>query len=225
MSERVSVVIPVHQGERFVAHAIETALAQDRPPDEVIVVDDGSTDDSGKIARAHPVHYIRQANAGVAAARNTGLEVATGDYIALLDQDDLWEPHKLRVQLTCLHERPDVGWVTCRTRWLLEPGTPMAPWMRPEWFEEPQYAFITSAMLARRCTFEIVGAFDTSYVQGSDSDWLLRAREAGLPPTTIEEVLVHRRIHGANNSNDLETGASEMARILKASLDRRRARG
>jgi glycosyltransferase involved in cell wall biosynthesis len=224
VSERISVVIPVYQGERFVAQAIETALAQDRAPDEVIVVDDGSTDGSGQIARAHPVTYIRQANAGVATARNAGLEAATGDYIAMLDQDDVWEPHKLRVQLACLQEHPDVGWVTCRTRWLLEPGTQMPPWARPEWFEEPQYAFITSAMLARRRTFEAVGGFDTSYVQGSDTDWLVRARDAGVPKTTIEEVLVHRRLHGANNSYDLETGSSEMARILKSSLDRRRAR-
>jgi glycosyltransferase involved in cell wall biosynthesis len=222
VSERVSVVIPVYQGERFVAQAIETVLGQDRPPEEVIVVDDGSTDDSGRIARSYPVTYLRQENAGVAAARNAGLDAATGDFVALLDQDDLWEPRKLRVQLACLRERQDVGWVTCRTRWLLEPGTPVPTWARPEWFEEPQLSFVTSAMLARRNTFESVGRFDTSYVVGSDTDWMVRARDAGVPSFTIEEVLVYHRLHQANNSYDLELGGEEMWRLIKASLDRRR---
>jgi glycosyltransferase involved in cell wall biosynthesis len=224
VSERISVVIPVYQGERFLAQAIETVLGQDRRPDEVIVVDDGSTDASGRIARSYPVTYVRQDNAGVAAARNAGLEAAGGDFIALLDQDDLWEPRKLRVQLACLHERPEVGWVTCRTRWLLEPGTPLPTWARPEWFEEPQVSFVTSAILARRSTFEAVGRFDPSYVVGSDSDWTLRAEDAGVPCATLEEVLVYHRLHGANNSYDLEACTYETLRLLKGALDRRRGR-
>ncbi len=225
MSERISVVIPVYEGERFVAQAIETALGQERRPDEVIVVDDGSTDGGGRIAESYPVTCIRQDNAGVAAARNAGLAAATGDFIALLDQDDLWEPRKLRVQLACLNERSEVGWVTCRSRWVLEPGTTPPSWARPEWFEEPQVSFVTSAMLARRSAFESVGEFDPSYVVGSDTDWMVRAQDAGVPSVTLEEVLVYHRLHGANNSYDLETSNSETLRLLKASLDRRRAGG
>jgi glycosyltransferase involved in cell wall biosynthesis len=222
VSERVSVVIPVYQGERFLAQAIETVLDQERTPEELIVVDDGSTDGSERIARSYPVTYLRQENAGVAAARNAGLAAATGDLIALLDQDDLWEPRKLRLQLACLRERPEVGWVTCRTRWLLEPGTPMPPWARPEWFEEPQVSFVTSAMLVRREVFDSVGRFDESYVVGSDTDWMVRARDAGVDSVTLEEVLVYHRLHGANNSYDLEMTSEETLRLIKSSLDRRR---
>jgi GT2 family glycosyltransferase len=116
-----------------------------------------------------------------------------------------------------------VAWVTCRTRWVLEPGTPLPSWARPEWFEEPQVSFVTSALLARRSTFDAIGGFDTSYVVGSDTDWMVRARDAGMPADTIEEVLLYHRLHGTNNSYDTETSFSETARILKASLDRRRA--
>ena len=161
----------------------------------------------------------------MAAARNAGLAAATGDLIALLDQDDLWEPRKLRLQIACLRERPEVGWVTCRTRWLLEPGTPMPPWVRPEWFEEPQVSFVTSAMLVRRETLESVGRFDESYVVGSDTDWMVRARDAGVDAVTLEEVLVYHRLHGANNSYDLEMTSEETLRLIKSSLTDGVARG
>ena len=116
----VSVVMPVHNGERFLAEAIDSVLDQTYPHREIVVVDDGSVDRSAEIARSRPVRYLRQANRGVAAARNAGLAVARGDFIAFLDQDDTWLPHKLEAQLAFLFERPSVDMVVspraCRTR-------------------------------------------------------------------------------------------------------------
>src|SRR5438067_8321397 len=114
----VSVITPVYRGERFVAATIQSVLAQTYRDWELVIVDDGSPDDSAGIIDGylpHPqIRFIRQANAGVAAARNTGIANARGEFVALLDQDDLWLPDKLERQLLYLNARPDVGFVHSR---------------------------------------------------------------------------------------------------------------
>ncbi|MFO8008368.1 MAG: glycosyltransferase family A protein [Candidatus Brocadiia bacterium] len=118
MSQRplVSVVMPAYNAEGFVADAIESVLAQDYRPLEVLVVDDGSTDATGDVVQAYgaPVRCLRRENGGPAAARNTALREAGGDFIAFLDADDLWHPGKLEVQAALLQARPDVGLCSAR---------------------------------------------------------------------------------------------------------------
>jgi len=114
--ELVSVVIPTFNRAGSVIHAIDSVLAQTHHAVEVVVVDDGSTDDTGaRIAQRYRgderVRYIRQPNKGVSAARNTGLAATRGQYIALLDSDDLWKPWKLEVQLACLRAVPEAGMI------------------------------------------------------------------------------------------------------------------
>src|SRR6187549_3720033 len=107
----VSIIVPVYNGERYLRAALESIFAQTYRPLEVIVVDDGSVDDSGVIAQSFPeVRYIRQENQGVAAARNHGIETARGEFYAFLDQDDLWTPEKLTVQISYLLNDPDLGY-------------------------------------------------------------------------------------------------------------------
>ena len=107
----VSVVIPTFNGARFLAQTIESVLAQTYPRLEVLVVDDGSTDETPAIAASYAprVSYLHQANAGTAAARNTGITQASGAFIALLDHDDLWEPRKLERQLPLFATDPQIG--------------------------------------------------------------------------------------------------------------------
>src|SRR6476619_4299573 len=107
----VSVIIPVYNGARYLRAALESVFAQSYCNFEVIVVDDGSVDDSGVIAQSFPeVRYINQTNQGVAAARNHGIEVARGEYFAFLDQDDLWTPEKLKLQIEYLLNHQDLGY-------------------------------------------------------------------------------------------------------------------
>ena len=95
----VSVIVPVYNGEHYLSFAIHSILRQDYHPSEVIVVDDGSTDNSANIARSFKeVRYIHQSNQGVAMARNVGIAAARGEFIAFLDADDLWTPNKLSIQ-------------------------------------------------------------------------------------------------------------------------------
>ena len=111
----VSVVMPAYNAERFVDEALESVLKQSYQRLEVIVVDDGSTDGTAARVQAYgnPVRYLQQVNAGVGAARNRGLEAATGDYIAFLDADDLWRPEKLDVQLEIAARNPESGLIAC----------------------------------------------------------------------------------------------------------------
>lgn len=103
-SPRISVVIPVFNGERFLSDAIASALSQTLLPYEILVIDDGSTDGSTRIAESFgpPVRVIRQENRGEAAARNRGIEAAKGDWIAFLDCDDIWKREKLALQAALL---------------------------------------------------------------------------------------------------------------------------
>ena len=110
-SPSVSVVIPVYNRARLVAGAIESALAQSHPCAEILIVDDGSTDDIDRVARSYegrgPVRLIRKPNGGVSSARNRGIEEARGDFVAFLDSDDVWLPSKLELQLRKVNDRPD----------------------------------------------------------------------------------------------------------------------
>ena len=130
---RVSVIIPAYNSGPLVEEAIGSALAQTRPPAEVVVIDDGSTDDTAeRLARfGPPVRVIRQANGGVSAARNRGLAAATGAFVAFLDADDVWHPDKLRRQLEAFAKRPELGLLgTLTVPW---PGTfPAEPEVRRE---------------------------------------------------------------------------------------------
>src|SRR5690349_14699879 len=116
----VSIILPVYNGERFLAQAIESALAQTYSRYELVVVDDGSTDASGEIARSYEqVSYIWQKNGGSGAARNRGLEAISGDYVAFLDADDLWLPDKLDLQMGYLLDHPHIGYTIGRIKFFL----------------------------------------------------------------------------------------------------------
>lgn len=111
----VAVIIPAYNSAPFLHAAVGTALSQTRQPDEIIVVDDGSTDGTGALAGelealSPTVRFIRQPNGGVAVARNTGMREARSDWIALLDADDLWHPRKLELQVRAIEEEPDIQW-------------------------------------------------------------------------------------------------------------------
>ena len=114
MSMRISVVIPAYNAGRYIGRAIDSVLAQTRPAEEIIVVDDGSTDHTAEIAGAYGdrIRFIRQENAGASVARNTGIAAATGNWIAFLDADDEWLPEKLRLQTEHLERNPDLTWTT-----------------------------------------------------------------------------------------------------------------
>lgn len=114
MSIAVSVVIPAYNAGKYLGRAIDSVLAQTRPADEIIVVDDGSTDNTAEVAHGYgeKICFIRQENAGASVARNTGIEAAAGEWIAFLDADDEWLACKLKLQTEHLRRNPDLVWTT-----------------------------------------------------------------------------------------------------------------
>ncbi len=221
----VSVIVPVHAGERFLGAALDSVAAQVHGPIETIVVDDGSPDRCAEIASSRAgVRVLRQQRSGVAAARNAGAAAARGELLAFLDQDDEWHPAKLARQVAALRERSDVALVLTHMHIVLTPGTPRPSWFPSDWEEEPQPGYIPSTWLVRRETFERIGPFDTSYEIACDSDWLARFKDAGLASATamLPDALVTWRIHGANGSYDQQTMHREMLRMMRGTATRQR---
>lgn len=221
----VSVILPVYNGEKHLTEVLQSVFAQDYEPMEVIVVDDGSTDKSAEIARSFSgVRYLFQENSGPGAARNRGLEASSGEFVALIDQDDLWTRNKLRVQVGYMIERPEIQYTFCRMRHFLEAECTLPSWFNPELFEQDVVGYLPSGFVARRSVFEQVGQFNTDIKTGSDGDWFFRAKDQNIPHAIVPEVLLHRRLHGFNQSSDLAC-RTELLRIVRGSVDRKRGRG
>jgi len=219
----VSVVVPVRDGEAFLAEALESVLRQEPAPLEVVVVDDGSTDGSRALAERFgpPVRVLSQRNAGPAAARNRGVEATGGEVLAFLDADDLWLPGKLRAQVGHLAEHPESDVVIGLTQPVRrEPADdPDGVWRpcAPVWL-----ALLLGCASIRRSAFDRVGPFAPELRLGEDVDWFLRAREKGLRIDSLPEtVLLHRR-HHTNVTGDEARRDAHLLTSLKRSLDRRR---
>ncbi len=227
---RVSVVIPVYNGARFLADTLDSVVTQSRPPDEIIAVDDGSTDDSAAIVARYPgVRCIHQANGGCAAARNRGVEAATHELVAFGDHDDIWMPDRLQRTITIFEQDPAIGIVASAIQNFLTPGIAAPPSALPAGEAEARlHGMGTNTIVVRRSVFERIGPFDSSMVPIDDTEWLTRALDAGVGFWHIGEPLVRRRIHDRNLSVEARgtpaLGAL-MARVLHASLVRRRAAG
>lgn len=220
----VSVIIPVYNGARFLRAALESVFAQTYRPIEVIVVDDGSADDSGVIAQSFPeVRYVRQQNEGVAAARNNGIQIARGEFLAFLDQDDLWTPEKLKVQVDHLLNNPELGYTLTQLQFFLEPGTTLPPWFRKELLTTVHPGWVLGTLVVRRTVFDQVGDFATAYSAANDSDWFFRAKAAEIPMVVVPELLLRKRIHEANDSGRAKEILSELLKVVKTSLDRQRS--
>jgi glycosyltransferase involved in cell wall biosynthesis len=221
----VSVIVPAFNGEGFLDETLRSAVAQTLPPLEVIVVDDGSTDATSEIADAfgEPVRCIRQENRGVAAARNHGLALARGEFIAFLDHDDLWPADKLEIQVSAMRSDPGVDIVSGRMR-VLGGAVPGRAWSVDDAREAPGGAHLPAALI-RRSAFDRIGLLDESVGGASDDlDWMVRARDLGLRTVTLDAVTLLYRWHGGNASTDIDAAAEGQLAAVKASLDRRRGR-
>jgi glycosyltransferase involved in cell wall biosynthesis len=216
----IGVVIPAWNAERWLGEAIESVLAQEPPPIDVVVVDDGSSDRSARIAESYgpPIRVVRQANAGIGAARNVGVELVEGQLITFLDADDLLTPASLACRVQVLLRRPEIDLAFGHVRRFSEQldGAPVA-------LDEAQPGHVPAMMLVRRAALERVGPFPTHTHVAEGLDWLLRAREQRLGEVTLTDQVLWRRVHGENNSLRNRAEIGEFAHALKASLDRRRA--
>jgi glycosyltransferase involved in cell wall biosynthesis len=203
----ISVIIPTYNYARFVREAIDSALGQTLAPLEVIVVDDGSTDETPRILAEYGdrIRVIRQENQGVAAARNTALAAVRGEYIALLDSDDIWEPHKLERQLARFEADPALGLVHCGAETIDTDGRPIGVllngsegWVAEDLLRLDRDVFEGpgSIIVVPKRIIEEVGGFDESLSQSDD--WELFYRIAlRYRIGYVAEVLASYRLHGS----------------------------
>jgi glycosyltransferase involved in cell wall biosynthesis len=243
----VSVVIPTHDRGRVVVEAIESALAQTYRHLEVIVVDDGSTDDTaeriGRVRDARVI-YLRRPHAGVSAARNTGIAAATGDLIAFLDSDDLWKPDKVEVEIATLARYPSAGGVFSdlekrdsatfvpsfmrRTRVfsrvLAERAYPDGLLLCPRALYLcllQEVPIKTPALTMRRSALERVGGFNESWTSSEDWEFLLRLARRESLLYVDRPLAVIRILPDSLHRRDQERGELTMLRLLAS--ERRRA--
>jgi len=218
----VSVIIPVHNGERFVADAVNSVLAQKYPALEIIIIDDGSFDGTEAAVRRLPcdVHYFKQEKLGPAAARNRGIRDASGDLVAFLDVDDLWPEHMLDRLVGELLRDPQLEVARGFSQVMeFDPVTGVY-----EYRGNPRESFPYSIAggVYRKRVFDRVGLFDKNLLFGEDTDWYNRASELKVPVRRVEAVTLHVRRHGKNMTHGKTLVELNMLRVLKMSLDRQR---
>ncbi|MFM7069376.1 MAG: glycosyltransferase family A protein [Actinomycetes bacterium] len=226
----VSVVVPCFNSLRFLPATLESIAAQTMADLEVVLVDDGGTDDLAGWVRDWSdrcgetrVRVVRQDNAGVSAARNSGVDAAHGEYVAFCDSDDLWEPELLAELLDALRALPGAGLAYSWYDQIEADGTPTGRVIRSEWEGDVWERFVTrnpvaaSATLLPRSVFTELGGFEVNRDRFpiDVEDWELWIRVAATYPVAVaRRVLAHHRLHDANSSSNVESLEAAYAHLL-----------
>lgn len=221
----VSVVIPSFNARKTIGRAIGSVLRQTTSVREIIVVDDGSTDDTAKLIEDEfpQAALIRQANRGFAGARNAGIRAAAGEYLAFLDADDLWLEHKVRLQMSVLDQAPQVGlvcgptiWSSPTGEWPADAKVPPGHYSRPLADVFANHRIRTSAALIRRCVVDQVGLMDETLLSSEDTDFFWRIAASGWKVAYTRAALTV----GFNVAGRATTDLTPVGRTLVACLDR-----
>jgi len=218
---KISVVIPAYNSAEFLPMAIESALKQSYPPHEVIVVDDGSTDDTREVVARYPVRYIAQENRGLSGARNTGIRHAAGEWIALLDADDWWHPDKLEAQAQ-IADHADLVYTALTCAY---PDGTMSParhvaaqdlWPSLIYFNSVG----PSSVIIRKSALIDFGMFDVNLRACEELDlWFRMVRKARF--ASVPEPLTYYRIHAGTITSDPARMLSGFKTVFDRHLPRR----
>jgi len=220
----ISAVIPAFNAVNYVAEAIDSVLAQTVSVWEVIVVDDGSTDNTFGVASSYgtPVKCVRQDRAGPGRARNRGVSQARGAFLAFLDADDLWLPDKLERQLAAFAADPSPEIVFGAVEQFICPLVGESLTRRVRLPDQPQTGLVAGTMMLSSATFATVGSFDETLHTGEFIDWFARAKDLGLRIEALSAPVMRRRIHTHNKGlRDRDTYASGYLSVLREILRRR----
>jgi glycosyltransferase involved in cell wall biosynthesis len=221
----VTCIVPARNAARYLEAALDSVLAQTYRPIEILLIDDGSEDETASIAGSYEaVTVVSQAPAGPAAARNLGVHLAHGELVAFLDADDLWHADKLAHQVEVLCAHPDLEYCLTHIQNLWEPHLREEADLfqdHPRGQRLPGYS--SGTLLARRMVFATVGQFNPALRYTDLVDWFLRADDLGVPMHMLPDVLTYRRIHGSNLHRVEETACgTEFLRLARSLLLARR---
>lgn len=227
-SPLISAIIPVFNGAEFIEEAINSVLFQTYPNIEIIVIDDGSMDDSEiKISAYKNIKYKKQLNVGPAAARNLGCQFASGEFLAFLDQDDMWLPNKIEKQVDLFLKFPSLEFVLCHQQIIFDKRNLRLPPYLVKQIDAAMYravpSYSPSALLVKRRLLESLGGFSAHHPFYSETDFFIRIKELNTPFEVLPETLLLKRFHQANLSFRTGLTSAELLCILRASLRRRNA--
>jgi glycosyltransferase involved in cell wall biosynthesis len=220
--QRTSVIVPVRNGVRFIEDAIRSALSQLAADDEILVIDDASTDATRSVVsdmRESRVRVLNGTGRGVSSARNIGLAAATGEFIAFLDHDDLWPPSRHAVLLDVLLGNPEIDCAIGRLRLRMEPDAISLPQLADmEGKLAPNLSLCTG--LFRRRILELVGGFDEDMRFCEDTDYFVRLSEQNYRVVLYDtDTLIYRR-HSTNATCDKAASEDGIMQLIR----RRRVR-
>lgn len=220
----VSVIMPVKNGERFISECLNSIISQDYPSIEIIVVDGQSTDRTDQIVKSfNNVQYIYQEkDPGIPFAKNLGLSMAKGEFVAFISHDDIWPSHKLSTQIDYMI-RNKVQYTITRVKYFLEPGSFIRPGFNKQLLSGDFVGKMPETLVAYKSLFDSIGVFSTELSYMEDIDWFNRADQNNIPMAVIEEVLLHKRVHDDNvsyNPSKISRINREILGLLKKSIDR-----
>ncbi|WP_392532235.1 glycosyltransferase family 2 protein [Nostoc sp. C117] len=225
----VSVIVPVYNGEKFLAEAIQNIQNQKYQPLEIIVIDDESTDNTAEIAAQFKdkIRYIYQNNSGPSAARNQGIKIARGNIIAFLDVDDLWSDNALKLQLECLDANPSIeiiqgliqemhldSSITDKDKLIFKP------------YSKPYYSVNLGSGIYRMSVFDKVGLFNEKFSDNEDTEWFFRAWKNDIYKYFFNQVTLLYRKHNTNISlKQINPADLGLLKILRTEISLYRQQG
>ena len=222
-----SVVMPVYNGEKFIEEAIKSVYEDKYDSFELLVIDDGSVDNTAKIVKSFSgIGYYYQENTGVASARNKGIDMATGDIISFLDSDDIWEKGRFEKTADFFKKHPETDYLLGEACHFLESGCEKPASMQAKWFAGAQLTYGTCVLSVRKKAFHVAGLFNENYITGEDLEWFLRAKKAGLHEGRLEYPVIKRRIHGQNLTLTKSTADKKhIFQMIRDNTNRKRLHG
>ncbi len=220
----ISVIIPVYNREKYLVEAIESVLRQTWKNVELVVIDDGSTDNTADTALAFEgkINYYYQKNRGLGAARNAGIGHASGDLIAFLDSDDLWLPEKLEKQMDALKQNPKVTMAFTMIEQFISPELSQERRSQLQGDGKIVGGYLASSLLIWKEALKPACLFPTHIQIGEFIAWYAKAQDEGFTSLLVNEILVKRRIHNDNMGIQLKDQRREYLHVVKEIVERRK---
>lgn len=219
----VSVIIPVFNGEKYIAEAIESVLNQTYQNYEIIFIDGNSTDKTPIIAQSYPqIRYFLQNSQGITNGYNEGIDEAKAELITFLSCDDIWTHDKLKIQVNYMIDNPEIQYSVGKVKLFLEEGNLPPSGFKTELLEGDHIGIIPETLMVRKNVFQQVGKFNPEFTVAFDTDWFARCQDAKIPMTIIDKVVLYKRIHNNNVSLNNRNFDQYLLKILRESIHRKR---
>jgi len=220
----ISVILPFYNSQKHLLASVKSVLEQSYSPIELIVVNDGSTDESGAIVQSlddKRIIYIEKTNSGAAASRNEGVKVAKGKYISFIDADDLWDKNKLEKQYQSIQKGGNsTHMIFGQVKEIFDEELQVSEAVKNKAKTFVGYSPIT--LFISKNDFLRVGQYNEKWKVAEFIDWYDRAKSKGLSEIVLPNILAYRRIHKGNIDRLVRKDVKQYAAVLKAALDRKR---